>query len=109
MVAHFEIIFRKNLPEIELVHQSLCAETGIDIIYNKAKWEMFNPFDEYDVFAIYKEGYNQVTITIGHPEITYLLGVTLRVLQQMGGLYKDEIPIWSIYTWEEYKKYWKTS
>jgi hypothetical protein len=109
MVVHLEVVFRKSLPSMVAIHQALCVATGINVIYDAERSTMANPFDEKDIFGIYEEHYNQITITVGHWEISYLMGVTLRLLREMGGYYKDDIPVWSIYTWQEYKRYWEGS
>jgi hypothetical protein len=88
MVYSREVYFENYPPSIEKIVERVGQRTGIKARYLADKWLLTNPIDVADVFSLYPDEANTITL-INEGEVTDLLRATLYTLLEMGGYYSD--------------------
>lgn len=88
MIFSREVYFEGPPPSIDEIVERVTQRTGLQVTYLTDKWLLTNPVDKDDIFSLYQDKENTITLTNDGP-ITDLLRATLYTLIEMGGYYAD--------------------
>jgi hypothetical protein len=88
MVHIREVYFEGNPPSLDEIVERVGERAGIQATYLANKWLLTNPNDSEDIFSIYPDGENAITL-LSEGTVTNLLQETLYTLIEMGGYYED--------------------
>ncbi|MVM37408.1 hypothetical protein GO730_06850 [Spirosoma sp. HMF3257] len=88
MVYSREVYFEDYPPSIEKIIERVGQRTGIRATYLADKWLLTNPVNIADIFCLYPDEANTITL-INEGAETDLLKATLDTLFEMGGHYSD--------------------
>ncbi|WP_080236987.1 hypothetical protein [Spirosoma rigui] len=88
MVHIREVYFEGTPPSLDEIVERVGERAGIQATYLANKWLLTNPNDSEDIFSIYPDGENAITL-LSEGTVTNLLQATLYTLIEMGGYYED--------------------
>ena len=106
MVTHDFIEFSGQIPTVEQIVHQLSARTGLEVIYNHERTDLWSAKLERSIGLYKGDGDEYITTSfgMGDSKTEYFAYSTIWILIQMGGKYRFTLPSWAGFDWESAKE-----